>query len=80
MNSQTIEASDPAPTAAGLVFSVQALKGDQIRNDICYDGLRTVLLALALAGDGWSISIQAPNGRLDNSDQLGALLFAYAGF
>jgi hypothetical protein len=79
MTIQTTQSRDAvAVTAAEHVFSILAMKGDQARNDICFDGLSAALLAIALAGDEWSISIRAPNGHLYNSDQLGALLSAYA--
>jgi len=79
MTIQNIQPRDTvAVTAAEHVFSVQAMKADQARNDICFDGLSAVLLAIALAGDEWSVSIRAPNGHLYNFDQLGALLSAYA--
>jgi hypothetical protein len=78
MTIQNIQPRDTALTAAEHVFSIQALKGDHARNDVCFDGLNAVLLAIALLGDEWSVSIRAPNGHLYNSDQLGALLFAYA--
>ena len=78
----TIQNAQPRDTAAVAVakhvFSIQAVKGDQTRNDICFDGLSVVLLAIALLGDEWSVSIRAPNAHLYNSDQLGALLLAYA--
>jgi hypothetical protein len=80
MTIQNIQPRDTALTAAEHVFSIQALKGDHTRNDVCFDGLNAVLLAIALLGDEWSVSIRAPNEHLYNSDQLGALLFAYAWF
>jgi len=79
MTIETIQSRDiVAVTAAEPVFSIEAMKGDQARNDICFDGLSAVLLAIALAGDEWSVSIRAPNGHLYHLDQLGALLLGYA--
>jgi hypothetical protein len=79
MTIQNIQPRDTvAVTAAEHVFAVQAMKADQARNDICFDGLSAVLLAIAFAGDEWSVSIRAPNGHLYSFDQLGALLSAYA--